>query len=443
VAGGFALATALTLSQALGAPLGAWWAATAQAHGHLQLYGWAGFFVLGVLLHFLPRLRGRPLARSRAIPWLLAAFVAGLALRAVGQPSLALWGARAAGLALEASGILEGAALVGLVALAGATLVQGPPLATRPALRGVLPLFTIALASLSLAAIVNVANTSAGAGGSGGVPGAGDTFNVTLGLFGFLVPVALAMSAQSLPMYAGLHPFPRAVLWPLALAYGCGLVTLCVGSAALVGNASPRVSTLGMLLLGGVLVIFVAVFVRMMRSRGTLPPKVARLASSPQQAAATYRTHVAAQKAAYGPFVQLVASAYLWAALAGVLLLVDGLAGFVTETMPAPMDAARHSLAVGFIALLICGIAPRMVPGFSGGRIRSPHLVTVTLWLGNTAALLRVGSLLAQPLLSGLGTAGVAIDTAAFGLSGPVGLALAICLAVNLWPAIWPRGIGS
>ncbi len=48
------------------------------------------------------------------------------------------------------------------------------------------------------------------------------------------------------------------------------------------------------------------------------------------------------------------------------------------------IDAIRHSLSVGFITLLICGIAPRMLPGFSGGNIASP-------------ALLRVGSLLLAP----------------------------------------------
>jgi hypothetical protein len=34
------------------------------------------------------------------------------------------------------------------------------------------------------------------------------------------------------------------------------------------------------------------------------------------------------------------------------------------------------------------------------------------------------------------GAGGLALSTIAFGLSGPVGLALAICLAVNLWPAL-------
>src|SRR5581483_4975700 len=50
--GGFGLGGSLFLHQT------AWRFPAAQAHGHLQLFGWAGLLVLGVGLHFLPRLRG-------------------------------------------------------------------------------------------------------------------------------------------------------------------------------------------------------------------------------------------------------------------------------------------------------------------------------------------------------------------------------------------------
>src|SRR5579883_1090999 len=59
--GGFLLACILTVSSMLNLSLGSWWLALAQAHGNLQLFGWAGLFVIGVSLHFLPRLRGAAL----------------------------------------------------------------------------------------------------------------------------------------------------------------------------------------------------------------------------------------------------------------------------------------------------------------------------------------------------------------------------------------------
>lgn len=37
--GGFTAAVVLTLSRALSFPLGTWWIAVVQVHGHLQLYG--------------------------------------------------------------------------------------------------------------------------------------------------------------------------------------------------------------------------------------------------------------------------------------------------------------------------------------------------------------------------------------------------------------------
>ncbi len=439
VAGGFALATALTVSRALSMPEGVWWPAAAQAHGHLQVYGWVGLFILGVLMHFLPRLRGAPLAFPGAVRWLAGALVAGLALRALSQPALAMTGAGLARWALATSGAVEGIGLLGLVVVIVATLIRGPALATRQGLRGVLPLLTLAVAALAMAAAVNVANVITAAGGIGLVPGVGDTLNVTLGLFGFLTPVALAMSAQSLPMYAGLQPFPRKVLWPLAGVYAAGLCLLCAGPLGLIEEATSFTHAAGMTLIGGALAAFVGVFLALMRKRGRLPAKVERLAPAPNAAAASYRSHVASQKAAYGPFVALVASAYVWAALAAVLMLVDGVVGLFSGGVPVSEDVVRHSLAIGFLALLLCGIAPRMVPGFSGGRIRSPSLVTATLWLGNGAAILRVGSLLVEPLLARGNTGGQVLASAAFGLSGPLGLGLAFCLAINLWPAIWGR----
>jgi uncharacterized protein involved in response to NO len=441
VVGGFALAATLTVTRMLGVT-GLWWAAAAQAHGHLQLYGWAGLFVLGVALHFVPRLRGAPLVGVRWIPAILWAQAGSLALRAIGQTLLAGTGDGFWGVALLLSGALEVCALWGVAGLLAATLWHGPALAARKAMHAVLPLIGLALAALATASLVNLINVARLAGSATGlIPGGLDGLNVTLGLLGFLVPVALAMSAQALPMYAGLSPFPRRLLWPLAGVYGAGLIVLCVSegaTGALAPVAAARLGGAGMLLLGATLLVFVGVFVRMMALRGRLPKRVAELAPSPGAAAKNYHRHVAAQRGAYGPFVALVASAYLWALLGGAILVVDGAALLVAGSMPLPVDALRHSLALGFIALLISGIAPRMLPGFSGGAIVSPHYVTATLWLGNIAAILRVGSLLAQPLLAGLGFAGQALVAAAFGVSGPVGLALAVCLLINLWPAVLP-----
>lgn len=437
---GFVLATLLSLSYALGFPLGAWWTATAQAHGHLQLYGWAGLFVLGVSLHFLPRLRGSPLVAPRLVPWLLALQVSGLLLRGLSQPLLATGDNGLWSVLLIASGVLECLALVGFVILLTLTAGRGPRLASRPALVSILPLLAMAFCALALASIVNLFNMIQAAFSDGSVMSNGDNLNVLLGLFGFLVPVALAMSARSLPMYAGLEAFPPRILRPSSIIYLMGLTLAAVGtcSGAQAGAWAGTLFGLGLALMGAVILVFIGVFLWMMRSRGKLPERVSHLAPQPGTVAASYKRQVAHERHAYGPFVGLVASAYLWAMLGGLLLVSDGIALTAGGAAPFALDAIRHSFAIGFIALLLCGISVRMIPGFSGQSIASPVLVQATLWLGNAAALLRVGSLLLAPALAAV-SGGAQIAAIAFGLSGPLGLALAICLLLNLWPALRSR----
>lgn len=431
--GGFVLATVLTLSVAFGVPPGMWWAGVVQAHGHLQLYGWAGLFVLGVLLYFFPRLCGAPLAGIRFVPWLLGFDVVGLILRAVSQPLLTLLPMGVWRIALVGSGLCEVVAIIGILFLVGLTARRGPHPKTRPAYWSVMPFFIGAFCALGIASIINLFNVIQAAQSSGLVLLAGDTLNVTLGLFGFLVPIALAMSARSLPMYAGLDGFPRRVLWPLAGGYFVGLVLMSIGTVdGLLSVWANVINGLGMALTGGVVLCFVGTFLRLMRRRGRLPQRVAQLAPKPEELAQTYKQQVKKEQSNYGPFVGLVASAYLWALFGALLLLIDGMSLLTTGSLFFAIDAVRHSFAIGFIALLICGLSPRMLASFSHSYIVSPKLVSATLWLGNAAVVLRVGSALCAPFFPGASV----LNTILLGLSGPCGLALAICLAINLWPTL-------
>src|SRR5690348_11708026 len=158
--GGFVLATVLTLTRAFHVATGAWWVALAQAHGHLQLYGWAGLFVLGVALHFLPRLRGAGLVYPNRVPELLKMLVAGIVLRGIGQPLFAATGQGIWKIAMVTSGALEAFAFLGFLAILVATAMQGPKLSTRPQLQKTLPVLIGIFASLGLAAIVNLFNVS-------------------------------------------------------------------------------------------------------------------------------------------------------------------------------------------------------------------------------------------------------------------------------------------
>lgn len=427
--GGFALATALTLSPLFplsGIPLGPWWEAVVQTHGHLQLFGWAGLFVVGVALYFLPRLRGTPLARPALLPWILGIQVASLLLRFLSQPFLVATGWLLWKILFILSGVLEALALPTIFLLLLQTVLHKQT--AKNALEGVrsiAPFILGAFLSLSLAGILNLFNCVTSLGSSGLISTTGDEANITLGLFGFLVPVALAMSSRMLPLYAHIQPFPTLLLRILALAYFGGIIFWLSG-IFLPGMLFTFLNAVGLLLVGMVVLIFTGYFLYLLRKQAHVSSQVATPNAEMQAKRAQQGRRE--ERRRYGPYVGLIGSAYLWGSLGALLLCIDGIASLTFETLPIAIDAIRHSFAVGFITLLLCGIAVRMIPGFSSKTIRSPRLVTATLILGNLAALLRVGSLLLTPVLPGF--------EFFFALSGPTGLALVLCLTINLWPAL-------
>lgn len=426
--GGFALASVLTLAPFFGISSVSWWAAAVQTHGHLQIFGWAGLFVAGVALSFLPRLRGTPLAGSALLPWILGMLIASLILRFISQPLLAVTRVSFWGVLLVLSGVLEAIALPAIFLVLVRTTTRKPT--TKSAVEGVhsiAPFIFGAFLGLSLAGIVNLLNCIAALAGGGLVPPAGDQVDSTLGLFGFLVPVALAMSSRMLPLYLRIQPFPTQLLQACALAYFAGVICWLAG-ILLPGRPSALLSALGWLLTGLVLLLFTGYFLHLLRKRTLLPPQTATATPHPEVLVERARRSRHEEQRRYGPYSGLIGSAYLWASLGTLLLIIDGIGRLLFGVLPVELDAIRHSFAVGFISLLICGIAVRVVPGLSGKAIRSPRLVTATLVLGNAAALLRVGPLLLAPLLPG--------SMLFFALSGPTGLALVLCLTINLWPAL-------
>ena len=354
--------------------------AVVQAHGHVQLFGWGGLMVLGVGLHFLPRLRGTPMAGARFAPAALVGLAGGLLLRTVAQPIAA------AGIfpsiaqpALVLSGVLELFAVVAVVGMLIATLRTGPSLGTRAGLRPVLPFFAIAFSSLPLALAVNAYGLWLG---SGLVPGWHDRVSVLLGLEGFLVPVAVAMSMRLFPLYFRTR-LPR--IGAMHAGLGVWIVGLLLRLADF--DLGPIIQAVG----AGLFLIGLGVFA----------PRVPR----PRDA-----IHLLVD-----PMQWHALTAYGWLA-AAALVLGTG----------ASDDAERHLLGAGFVTLLIFGVGAHMLPGFARRSLRSRGLVWATLVLGNGATALRViPSLWPTPLSS-------AAAGSVYALAGLLGLVAVTVFAVNV-----------
>jgi heme/copper-type cytochrome/quinol oxidase subunit 1 len=86
------------------------------------------------------------------------------------------------------------------------------------------------------------------------------------------------------------------------------------------------------------------------------------------------------------------------------------------------------------VTLLIFGMGARLLPGFLGREhLASPRLVWATFWLGNAAALLRVGPLLVPWLLALAGGSAPPPATGLLALSGLLDTLAVAAFGWNLW----------
>ncbi len=434
---GFGYATIIVAVLALKWKLGAWWIAMAQAHGHAQLFGWAGLFVLGVGLFFLPRLRGTTLARAELAPWALALLVAGIALRSICQPLLAFaeasmpqsspYGAlERSGYAV--SGILELIGVALIVAMLAASFRRARPLTPSAPIIPVRPYLALAFSSLGAAALLNAALSIHTALLNRFIfPSDFDDALNHLMIYGFILPIALALSIRNLPLFMRLASPPKRELWPIFIFYvaGFGLRLMSVTEQLFVLDAAiiTRLAGVGAILEGSALLVFIwqlDVLLRRKESwlatRTPPPPGYVEMRKPTRKNYPDYGE--------FGRFELLVISAYAWLAFACVMAVINGVALVLGNPALTNPDIERHAITVGFITLLIFGMAARMLPGFSGkSRVASTRLVLATFWLGNLAALCRVAPLFA-PDLPGANLA--------LGISGAIGWLAVACLAVNL-----------
>ena len=433
--GGFALAGHLCLVMGFDRSLGDGFASFIQIHGHLQLVGWAGLFIIGISFHVIPRLSSVPISQPRGITWILWLIGIGLTLRFVshsilpylksGFPFLLLsWLIAASGL-LEWYGVLIYAILLAGTIFGISEIKRNPPLmAVRPyfgmMVMGFLLYTTIhAVLLLQMAWRGNVVVTQ--------------TWNevsihIFLGLV--LLPAAFGFSIRVLPLYLRLP----AADWPVRrVAYVYLIGFLCQISEILpldlVNHLERYVSSVGTLVKGGV-ILYVAWKLDVLTH--IQEPSVAHqdLQSSPD-----YRPtrRIGPESNEFGRFQWHIYAAYGWLVLGALAEMLIGGFGLFQAPFAISSDVVRHIYLLGFITNLIMGIAVRMVPGFlKKRRIASAKLIDGSFWLINVAAAGRIVPLLIPLVLFDVSKTIDTIAQAAFGLSGILGLLATICLAINL-----------
>lgn len=434
---GFAIGAHLAFVIGFDFPLGPGYYSFIQTHGHVQLVGWAGLFIIGISLHIIPRLASVPIAHPSWVPRILWLMAAGLLVRSLGHSVVPyLTGSNffvPMSWLVAGSGLLEWCGILLYVGLLVKTL-RGVNVRMQPALRSVRPYFVMMLcgwflyASLNLILLVQMAVVRETV-----MNRAWNEFAVQVFVGLVLLPVAFGFSVRMFPLYLTL----RAPDWPVrgtAYAYLLSLGLQVIPGSPLIAKMVPEtaqsLSSLGMLLKGGVILWFVWQLDILTRRRD---PWTVKRDVEPLPDKRPTRPGIP-DYGEFGRFERLVYAAYTWLILAALFEVFLGASALVGTPVSISTDAIRHMYLLGFITHLIFGVSVRMIPGILKKKcVASLGLVDATFWVGNIAAFSRVLPLIVPPGLFEAVPASFLIAQSAFAFSGILGLAAVSCLAINLW----------
>ncbi len=335
VAGGFLLALLLPIAAAEGWTWGARWRALAQAHGHLQVVGWLGLFIVGMGLRLVPRFAGRPLAAPGVTIPVLVLLLVGLVGRAVAQPWLDAPGSRAV---LVAAAVAELAAtLLFAVAVIG---TLNPVKTTLPAA----PLLMLGAAGFVAQAAFAAAWLPGLTAESPALTPARNAVLLSLQVHAFLLPFVLGVALRALPVFfAQPPPSPRRT-WGLAVALACGALLHALAPVLAGGATGRRLEGAGAIVVAAVIL------------------------------AALFNTHAwrraSRLRPATRPTALLIQGACAWLALAAVALLVTGGTALIADrvTPSHEIDAIRHAILLGGFSTLLMGMARLLLPWLAGRR---------------------------------------------------------------------------
>lgn len=296
-----------------------------QAHGHAQVFGWIGSFILGIGFYSIPKMRGVSKSALRAAWLCWALWTPGVTLR--WAANVYAWHWR---MLLPLSALLEIAAFL---IFFHAVSSHRPEDSGKTRLE--LWIWVVIGASVGWLAVLATNLVSsfylALNGVSPAFPHRMDQRYLVLMAWGFLVPFVWGFSAKWMQVFLGLQPLrPRLLLF--ALSVNVAGIALTIAGRVAIGSW-----------------LFVAAC--------ALAIAALRMFERPQQKAKTRGVH-----SSFPVFVRL---AYAWLLIAALL----GVAAVRWDSSGGIWGASRHALTVGFVAVMVLSVGQRILPAFAGMRL--------------------------------------------------------------------------
>jgi hypothetical protein len=343
------------------------------AHGHAQIFGWVGLFVMGFAYQAFPRFKHTSLPHPRLAYASLWLMLTGLVVRSVGEPLAGVlpW----AGPAAVAASLLELAA----IALFAWLVVR----IVRDSGQGLAPLDCYVLCALAwfvlqaLAEPVYLAATLMAADRDQLIALVG-TWQGALReaqIHGFALLMILGVSQRVLPSFYGLPAPSKRLSLAVLVCLNLAVVAEAAGLILLrrTGHAWAGLWYGGALLLAGGVVALV------------WNGKVFAASRDADRSLKFLR-------AAYGWLLASLALLVLLPVYQYVLLpwAVPGSEAVRNGFSHAYYGAVRHAITVGFVSLMIVGVAAKVVPTLNGVDLRRLPALWPSFVLLNAGCALRV-----------------------------------------------------
>jgi len=322
-----------------------------QAHGHAQIFGWIGTFILGIGFYSIPKMiRGRAQSSLRGwIAWLL--WTSGVLLRWASGFYHLYWR-----VLLPVSAMLE------LTAFAIFLYSVRSHRPTSPGNKNDRrPVWIISVligtAGFGIALLLNliVAMDVSSFGTGPAFPLVFEARFLDLVSYGFIVPTVWGFSARWLTVFLGLKPLNERALRYALLLSSAGVLLAVTG--------------------------FTQVAHWIIATSAAVAVAAFRLFEEPRQ-----KPKVSGIHPSFSLFVRI---AYIWLVIAAGL----GICGVYFDHAHGWIGASRHALTVGFISTMVFAIGQRVLPAFAGMRVLySSQLMLASLLFLNIGCMLRVSS---------------------------------------------------